>query len=213
MAPRGDVRTGAILAAALGLLAEVGYDRLTMEAVAARAQASKATLYRRWPGKAELVVDAVRAHGGDGGPGGDGDPLVPSDTGSLRGDLVAVLELMRANLEAQDAALILGLMTAMHRDAGLAALVRGRLVDDKRAAFGAVVERAVRRGDLAGDVDTALFVEISSAMLFSRLFVTGEPLDDAFVRHLVDAVLIPLLTGGRPAPGPPADRPTTQGDQ
>ncbi|WP_051301087.1 TetR family transcriptional regulator [Actinomadura rifamycini] len=140
------------LAAALGLLAEVGYDRLTMEAVAARVQASKATLYRRWPGKAELVVDAVRAHGGDGTPGGDGDPLVPSDTGSLR-------------------------------------------------------------GDLAGDVDTALSVEINSAMLFSRLFVTGEPLDDAFVRHLVDAVLIPLLTGGRPAPGPPADRPTTQGDQ
>ncbi|MEV5827250.1 TetR/AcrR family transcriptional regulator [Spirillospora sp. NPDC052242] len=212
MTPRGDVRTGAILAAALGLLAEVGYDRLTMEAVAARAQASKATLYRRWPGKAELVVDAVRAHGG-GHEGPGGDPLVPSDTGSLRGDLVAVLELMRANLEAQDAALILGLMTAMHRDAALAALVRGRLVDDKRAAFGTVVERAVRRGDLAGDVDTALFVEISSAMLFSRLFVTGEPLDDAFVRHLVDAVLIPLLTGGRPAPGPPADRPTTQGDQ
>ncbi|GGU95493.1 putative regulatory protein, TetR family [Actinomadura cremea] len=208
MTPRGDVRTEAILAAALEVLAEVGYDRLTMEAVAARAQASKATLYRRWPGKAELVVNAVRVHGG----GGRDDALVPSDTGALRGDLVAVLEQMRANLEAQDAALILGLMTAMHRDPVLAATVRGRLVDDKRAGFGAVVERAVRRGDLAGDVDTALFVEISSAMLFSRLFVTGEPLDGRFVRHLVDAVLIPLLTGGRPAPGPPADRPTTQGD-
>ncbi|OLT23893.1 hypothetical protein BJF79_14160 [Actinomadura sp. CNU-125] len=207
MTPRGDVRTEAILAAALQVLAEVGYDRLTMEAVAARAQASKATLYRRWPGKAELVVSAVRAHGGDG----DG-ALVPRETGELRGDLVAVLERMRANLEAQDAALLLGLVAAMHRDPVLAETVRDRLVADKGAAFGTVVERAVRRGDVAADVDTALFVELSSAMLFSRLFVTGEPLDAAFVRHLVDAVLIPLLTGGRPAAGPPAGRPTTQGD-
>lgn len=183
---RGEAREEAILLATLALLAEVGYDQMTMDAVAARARASKATIYRRWPGKAELVVTAVKRHAGS-------PVATPPDTGSLRQDLLAVLEVMRASLTGQDAALILGLMIAMRRDPELARTVRGQVVDDKREVFGAVIARAVARGDLPGTVDHALFVEISSAMLFSRLFVTGEPLDDAFIHHLVDAVLLPLL--------------------
>lgn len=183
---RGEAREEAILLATLALLAEVGYDQMTMDAVAARARASKATIYRRWPGKAELVVTAVKRHAGS--------PMAtPPDTGGLRQDLLAVLEVMRASLTGQDAALILGLMIAMRRDPELARTVRGQVVDDKREVFGAVIGRAVARGDLPATVDHALFVEISSAMLFSRLFVTGEPLDDAFIHHLVDAVLLPLL--------------------
>jgi AcrR family transcriptional regulator len=186
MRGRGEAREEAILLATLALLAEVGYDQMTMDAVAARARASKATIYRRWPGKAELVVTAVKRHAGS-------PTVTPPDTGSLRQDLLAVLEVMRAGLTGQDAALILGLMIAMRRDPELARTVRGQVVDDKREVFGAVIARAVDRGDLPATVDHALFVEISSAMLFSRLFVTGEPLDDAFIHHLVDAVLLPLL--------------------
>src|SRR3954462_13867661 len=74
-------REVAICDAALALLLEVGYDRMSMDAVAARAKASKATIYRRWPGKQELVLDAVRARG----PG----LVVPEDTGSPRGGLEA----------------------------------------------------------------------------------------------------------------------------
>ena len=74
-------RDAAICDATLALLAEVGYDRMSMDAVAARAKASKATIYRRWPGKQELVLDAVRSRA----PG----MAVPEDTGSLRGDLLA----------------------------------------------------------------------------------------------------------------------------
>jgi hypothetical protein len=84
-------------------------------------------------------------------------------------------------------------MIAMRRDPELAGAVRGQVVDDKREVFGAVINRAVERGDLRATLDHALFVEISSALLFSRLFVTGEPLDDVFIRHLVDEVLLPLL--------------------
>ncbi|GAA2162182.1 TetR/AcrR family transcriptional regulator [Actinomadura napierensis] len=183
---RGAAREEAILHATLELVAEIGYDRMTMDAIAARAQASKATIYRRWPGKAELVVAAVRGHAGPAA-------LTPPDTGVLRDDLLGVLRLMRDGLLAQDAALILGLMIAMHRDPALADAVRARFVRDKHAMFGAVIARAADRGDLPARVDDALFTEISSSMLFSRLFVAGEPLDDAFVHHLVDDVLLPLL--------------------
>lgn len=100
---------------------------------------------------------------------------------------------MRASLTGQDAALIPGLIIAMRRDPGLARIVRGQVVDDKGEVFGAVLDRAAVRGDLPEGVEHALFVEISSAMLFSRLFLTRQPLDDEFLGHLVDEVLLRLL--------------------
>ncbi|MEU6749791.1 TetR/AcrR family transcriptional regulator [Spirillospora sp. NPDC046719] len=183
---RGAAREEAILRAVLDLVAEVGYDQVTMDAIAARARASKATIYRRWPGKAEMVVAAVRGRAG-------ATAVTPPDTGELRTDLLAVLRQMRDGLLAQDAALVLGLMVAMHRDPALADAVRARFVHDKHAMFGAAIAQAVARGDLPAGLDAALFMEISSSMLFSRLFVAGEPLDDAFVLRLVDDVLLPLL--------------------
>lgn len=154
--------------------------------MAARARCSKATIYRRWPGKAELVVEAVRRHAGNPVP-------AVADTGTLRGDLVAALTAMRASLAGHDAPLLLGLMMATRRDPGLASVVRNRVLGSKREVFGAAVARAVSRGDLPASADHALPAEIGSAMLLSRLLVTGEPLDDAFVAHLVDAVLLPVL--------------------
>jgi AcrR family transcriptional regulator len=115
------------------------------------------------------------------------------DTGSLRSDLLAALQAMRSSLSGQDAALILGLLIAMRRDPELAAAVRDQVLDAKRQVLGAAIDRAIARGDIPADTDTALLAEISSAVLLSRLLVTGEPLDDAFVQHLVDAVLLPAL--------------------
>ncbi|MFB4317730.1 TetR/AcrR family transcriptional regulator [Actinomadura sp. 21ATH] len=189
---RGTAREEAILHATLELLAEVGYDRMTMDAVAARAKASKATIYRRWPDKAGLVVAAVRRHAGTAA-------RAPADTGSLRGDVLAVLEVMRASLTGQDAALLLGLIAAMRRDAELARTVRGQVLDDKQEVFGQVLERAVERGELAPGAGHGMFAEIVSALLFSRLFITGEPLDGAFLTHLADDVLLPLLDHHRSA--------------
>ncbi|WP_207939344.1 TetR/AcrR family transcriptional regulator [Actinomadura darangshiensis] len=180
------MREAAILVATLELLGEVGYDRLTMDAVAARARSSKATIYRRWSGKPELVVSAVKRYAAAPAP-------EPAESGDLRQDLLAVLLAMRSSLTGQDAALILELMLAMRRDAELAAVVRSQVVAVKSEAFGDVIARAVARGELPSTVDHALFVEISSAMLFARLFVSGEPLDDAYLRRLIDDVLFPLL--------------------
>jgi AcrR family transcriptional regulator len=188
---RGAARETAILQVTLELLAESGYDQLTIDAVAARTRCSKATIYRRWPGKAALVITAVRRHAGQS------VTAVP-DTGSLRSDLLAALQAMRSSLSGQDAAIILGLLVAMHRDPELADVVRQQVVLAKREVFDAVIARAAARGDVSSAADSALLAEISSAVLFSRLLVTGEPLDDAFTQHLVDAVLLPAL--GRPCP-------------
>jgi AcrR family transcriptional regulator len=185
-AGRGAVREEAILRATLELLAESGYDQLTIDSVAARARCSKATIYRRWQGKAALVTTAVRRYAGQ-------DVTAATDAGSLRLDLLATLQAMRSRLLSQDAALILGLLAAMRRDPELASAVRDQVLDVKREAFDAAVARAIARGDVPATTDPALLAEISSAVLLSRLLVTGEPLDDAFVQYLVDAVLLPVL--------------------
>ena len=183
---RGEVREEAILGATLGLLAEIGYDRMSMDAIAVRARASKATIYRRWSGKAELVVTAVERHTGQ-------RMAERPDPGNLRADLLGTLQAMRDGLTEQDAGLLLGLLTAMHHDEELARTVRARMVDDKRQAFDPAIDRAVARGELPAAINRALLAELSSAMLFSRAFVTGEPLDDTFLTGLVDDVLLPLL--------------------
>ncbi|GAA1863188.1 TetR/AcrR family transcriptional regulator [Asanoa iriomotensis] len=182
----GEAREEAILAATLELLAEVGYDRIRMDAVAVRARASKATIYRRWPGKAELVVTAIQRRAGQ-------SATEEPDPGNLRDDLLGRMRAMRASLTGQDAGLLLGLLTAMHHDDELAGVVRARMIDDKRRAFDPAIDRAVARGELPSGVDRALLAEVGSAMLFSRAFVTGEPLDDTFLTDLVDGVLLPLL--------------------
>ncbi|WP_067698984.1 TetR/AcrR family transcriptional regulator [Nocardia jejuensis] len=182
---RSDDREEAILLGTLELIGEVGYDQMTMDGIATRARASKATIYRRWPGKAELVVAALERY--------SAPPTIPPDSGTLRGDLLGLLATLRDNLAGQDASLVLGLMKAMHHDSALARVVRSRLVDVKRAAFDAVAARAVAREQLSAEADHVLAAEVASAVLFSRLLITDQPLDDAFITHLVDAVLLPIL--------------------
>jgi AcrR family transcriptional regulator len=175
---RSDVREEAILLAAMSLLGEVGYDRMSVEAVAERAQASKATVYRRWSGKAELVATAVRRYAGT-------TLKTPEETGDLREDLLALLHGLRESLLGQDAALILGLLSAMRHDDELARVVRHAVIEHKHDAFAALLP----------DADHAWLAEITSAALLSRLLVTGEPLDDEFLVKLVDTVLLPQLKG------------------
>jgi AcrR family transcriptional regulator len=183
---RGALREEAILRATIDLLAESGYEQLTIDAVAARARCSKATIYRRWQGKADLVTTAVRRYAGH-------PETAASDAGSLRLDLLASLQAMRTSLLGQDAALILGLLVAMRRDPELASAVRDQVLAAKRGAFDTAIARAIARGDIPATTHAALLAEICSAVLLSRLLVTGEPLDDAFVEHFVDGVLLPAL--------------------
>jgi AcrR family transcriptional regulator len=178
-------RDVAICDATLALLLEVGYDRMSMDAIAARAHASKATIYRRWPGKQELVLDAVKARGVG--------LTVAEDTGSLRGDLVATYRSAVHGSAADDADLIAGVLRAMRTAPELADCVRSQVIESKCDVSRIIVARAVTRGELPAETDPLILHEVASALWFHRVLVVGGPVDDAFIAHVVDDVLMPLL--------------------
>jgi AcrR family transcriptional regulator len=192
--PRDDSRDAVILEATLEVLGEVGYDRLTIDAVAARARASKATVYRRWPGKTALVVDAMQTIN----PlAPDGDGAAPHyqwpDTGTLRGDLLAGSRNFMERLNSREGKLLLAVMTAQARDPELARAMRAATYDDKLRSCRTLADRAMARGELSGTAGADTFVEVLPAVMFSRLLVSGEPVDEAFLVHVVDDIALPIL--------------------
>jgi AcrR family transcriptional regulator len=187
----GRGRESAIRDAALELLAEVGYDRMSMDAVAARAHASKATIYRWWPGKYELVLDAVNCRAAAA------HALELPDTGSLRGDIIATLRAMADGIGSEDADLMAGVLRAMRSTPELADSVRLNIVEQKRYVARTLVERAIARGELPADADPDVFHDTAPALMFFRLLVTGAPVDDEFLCHITDDVLVPLLARSR----------------
>jgi AcrR family transcriptional regulator len=182
--PRDEAREQAILDAAIDVLAEVGYEALTIEAVANRAKASKATIYRRWPGKAELVAEAIRRRS---------EPMLePEDTGSLRGDLLAMVRLMCASLAGIDGGLMCGLAVAVRTDAEFGRLMSSHMHEHKLRSMSLIVSRARDRGELPSTADPALLLQVAPGVaLFQQM--NGEPLDSGFAEHLVDHILIPIL--------------------
>ena len=193
---RGEARERAILTAVIGLLGEAGYEAMTMDAVAARAHASKTTIYRRWPGKADLVRAAVDAHIAGRVPGG-------RDTGSLRGDLLAVLRAMRDHLTPEFLAMMSGLVHAMRTDSELAASLRSLV--DQDAVAEQIIGRAVQRGELpapGAGRRARLVHEVIEAQIFRQMMIAAD-LDDAFARHVVDDIILPLLAGTTVPPGLP----------
>jgi AcrR family transcriptional regulator len=179
-------RETAILDAAQELLTEVGYDRMSIDEVARRARASKATIYRRWTGKAAMVAAVVHRLALD-------YPPLP-DTGTLRGDLVAGLTTF-CDVVRRKHAVVAGLTTAIRSDPELARLLRAQVVDPGFAEAGRLVSRAVARGSRLRTVDASLLLEVCEALVWHRLLLTGEPLDSEFVARTVDLVVLPLLTG------------------
>jgi AcrR family transcriptional regulator len=192
---RGEARERAILAAVIELLGEAGYEAMTMDAVAARAHASKTTIYKRWRGKPELVKAAVDSYVAG---------RVPSsaDTGSLRGDLMAVMRAMRGHLTDEFLAMMSGLIHAMRTDRELAGALRSHLANDYSAAL-PVIRRATGRGEVPAGADEALAAlahEVIEAQLF-RQMALGGAFDEEFARHVVDDLVLPALThyrGGKP---------------
>ncbi|MFG1653177.1 TetR/AcrR family transcriptional regulator [Micromonospora sp. NPDC049275] len=174
-----------LFAVVIDLLREVGYDRMTIDAVAARAHISKATIYRRFDGKAELVVAAlsdrqVGVHN-------------PPDTGSLRGDLIELLRATAAICVA-DCDLMQALTFAMRTSPELERLVRHQVLPAGRVASTAVLVRAAARGEIPPDAgERELFHDLAPALTMSRVLAHGLPADDAFLTQVVDQVLIPVL--------------------
>lgn len=175
----------ALRQAALATLAEVGYDRLTMDAVAARAHAGKSTIYRRWPGKAELIVDALE--------GAKWFWELPN-TGSLAGDLKAVVETIACADNQIDARVVIGMATAGGCDAELRRVFKERLLEPQSASIRRVFERAVVRGEIPSDRDLDLLVLLLPSLMLRQLLISGEMPEVWFAQRIVDEVILPLAT-------------------
>jgi AcrR family transcriptional regulator len=184
-------REAEVLDAALDLLARVGYDRLTMDAVAAEAKASKATLYRRWSTKSSLVVDAILRSK-------EALPAPEVDTGSLREDLVQMACGHGGLTDARSEQIMAGVVTAMHHDPDFAAEFRTRVIGPKIEIARTVFERAKARGEITADLDLDLMSPALAGIILHRSFVLGLPADEKTVQRVVDEIIVPAAT--RPAP-------------
>jgi len=180
-------RESEILDAALVLLCRVGYDRLTMDAVAAEAKASKATLYRRWTSKPSLVVDAIlRTKEALQAP--------EVDTGSLREDLVQMACGHGGLTDTRSAEIMAGLVTALHHDPDFAVEFRTRVLGPKIEIGRRVFERARARGEITADLDLDLLSSALAGIILHRSFVLGLPADEKTVAQVVDEIILPAAT-------------------
>jgi AcrR family transcriptional regulator len=176
-----------ILGAALHVLADVGYDRLTMDAVAAQAKASKATLYRRWNGKADLVIDALVSMK---------EPTTTPDTGSLRGDLLGMFCGMGGLTDTHLTSILGSVLTAIGRDQDFADAFRRHFISPKYDAGLAIFERARARGEISADVDLDILVPALPGIVLHRLFFLGQVPTNDVITRIIDQVIIPAATRG-----------------
>ena len=178
-------REAELLAVTLELLQEHGYDRLTLDAVATTAHASKATLYRRWPTKAELVMAAFVE--------GTRQVAVDPDTGTLRGDLLRLGEQISAHVSTH-AATIRAVLVEVSRSAELDAMMQEQFLDQRKALMSHVLARAVDRGEIEASAITEDLWDVLPGYLIYRFVLTGRAPSSRTVQELVDNVLIPSLT-------------------
>lgn len=189
--PRDPSRDGVIRAAILRLLADVGYGSLTMDAVAAQAGVGKATIYRRWRTKEDLVVDTIaELHHLDS---------APPDTGSLEGDMRSLLYSLVSVVSGPLGAATLSLLSTVPHQPALAEAFRAGPIGAWRAAFDEVWARAEQRGEIRGD-SGPLTAEATSAMLVQRWLLTGEPVDRAFADEVLERVVLPLVRSSAAVP-------------
>ena len=189
--PRSEESHQAIIRATLELLLEVGYGSLTMEAVRQRAGVGKATIYRRWASKEELVRDAIVFMHED---------FTEIDTGSLRGDYEAIAAQVRSSaLRAGASTLMPRLLGEAVNDPELHAIFYENLVKPRREALGVLLRRAIDRGELRGDVDLDLMIDLFAGPAVYRMLITGGDMSKMFA---VEDQLDALLNGLRPPASP-----------
>jgi AcrR family transcriptional regulator len=178
-------REAELLAVTLRLLQEHGYDRLTVDAVANAARASKATVYRRWPSKAELVLAAFIE--------GIRQVAVPPGTGTLRGDLLCLGELVCQEAH-EHASTIRAVLVEVSRNPALNDVMQRQFIDQRKALIGHVLRQAVDRGEIAEAAITDELWDLLPGYLIFRSIIPGRPPTRHTVQVLVDHVIIPGLT-------------------
>lgn len=180
-------REAELYAAVLDLLCEVGYEALTMDAVATRTRCSKATLYRQWTSKPELVAQALRQT--------KGSVVGDIDTGSLRGDFHQLVGRLDDEQLVKETALVRGLVHAVHTHPDLLRALQDLIVDPDPPGLKAILRRAVSRGEVRADCPALEYVPyVLIGALVARPLVGDRPPDRAFLLHYLDAVVLPSLT-------------------
>jgi AcrR family transcriptional regulator len=176
-----------ILDATISGVAELGYERLSMDDVASRAGVGKAAIYRRWPSKAVLVADAIAHWRRRLGP------VEPPNTGSLRGDIDALVE-ATPDLDDADSHMIrvvVGVATAAMHNPVLAAALDDLVLSTPRQVVRAVLDHAVMRGEIPAGNDLSLIPDVALGLNVLRV-ITGRPIDRVYVRRVLEDVILPL---------------------
>ena len=182
---RGETLERAIFDAVLDQLQAVGYVGLTMEGVATRAHTGKAALYRRWPRKEDLVVDALQ-HALP-------SPTDLPDHGNVRDDLLDLLRRMTAMLNSPAGCAVQCLMSETERDESFARLLHERVKEPRKRMFLDLLVRGADRGQVRPAAATQLIAEVGPALVMQRFLADGAPVPDDYVVSVVDDIVMPLL--------------------
>lgn len=179
--PRCEHTCEALRQAALDIIEKKGFLGLTVEAIAAQAGASKATVYRWWSGKSELLVDAFFTK--------ISPDLKFPETGSLRTDCVAQMRMLVEQMNGPNGKVLASLLAGAQMDEGMADAVRTRWLALRRVEGRKVIDRAIARGELEATIDTDFLFDLLYSPLYFRLLLRHRPLTDDLVEKIVDAVL------------------------
>lgn len=178
--PRSEHLCRAIRTAALDLLVKHGFSDLTIEAISARAKVGKATVYRRWPCKADLIVDAFFE---------TVSPRVRfGDSGSLREDLRTQLRLVVREMMGPHGRVLATLLACMQLDEHLKEAFRTRWLELRRAEGRTAIQRGIDRGEIAASIEPDFVLDALYSPLYFRLMVGHQPLSVGYGDQLVDLV-------------------------
>jgi len=185
-APRGRPRSQeadrAILTATLDLLAERGLAAMSIEEVAARAGVGKTTIYRRWPSKGLLALDAFVAS--------FREEQAQPDTGTLRGDMLAALRAwVRAVTQTPMGSMLTGLIAEAQHDPELRGAWRDRVLEPLRRQHRIMLDRAIARGEIPPSVDRDVVLDLFFGAAEHRLLLGHLPMTDEFIAEVVDVIL------------------------
>jgi AcrR family transcriptional regulator len=184
--PRDPSRDGAIRAAILQVLADSGYAGLTMDAVASAAGVGKATIYRRWRTKSDLVADAVAEL--------SSTTMDAPDTGSLEGDLKVLMHWLVAAVNGPLGAATLSLLSALPHEPGLRAAFNSGPLGVWAATFRTVWERAEGRGEVHSPIAGTAISSTASAPILQRWLFSGQPVPEEFADEVLADVVLPLIS-------------------
>ena len=179
--PRSERARLAVLGAAADLLVEGGLSAATIEAIAARAGVSKVTIYKWWPSRGSVAIDAYfhryRATADVG------------DSGDLATDLTGQIRLLIDAFRGRAGEIMAELIGQAQSDPALADTLRSLWLDPRRTATGAVLQRAIERGEVRSDIDIPVVMDELYAPVYYRLMLRHEPLDDDLAARLVRTTL------------------------